>query len=209
LDLPFGPPPEVRGGMNSEQQRELARLLNTPKVMHKIRLTNKSNYPFTTAPALILREDRVLAQTTMTFTSQGAQVDLPITTALDFQVTRSEQESKRTPNGYKEGSDSYSRIDLAGKITITSHRDQANEIEVTRYVLGEVDSAGHDGTITKANLLEDTEFLGTGATPYWWNWFGWPYWWSHVNGVGRITWKITMAPKETVNLTYDWHYFWR
>src|ERR1035441_3030967 len=40
LELPFGPPPEVRGNLNNEQQRELARLFNAPKVMHKIRLIN-------------------------------------------------------------------------------------------------------------------------------------------------------------------------
>ena len=53
LDLPFGPPPEVRANLNNEQQRELARLFNAPKVMHKIRLTNNSKYPLTTAPALM------------------------------------------------------------------------------------------------------------------------------------------------------------
>ena len=55
LELPFAPPPEVRGNLNNEQQRELARLFNAPKVMHKVRLTNKSKYPLTTAPALIVR----------------------------------------------------------------------------------------------------------------------------------------------------------
>jgi hypothetical protein len=40
LELPFSPPPEVRCNMGGDQQRELARLFNAPKVMHKIRLTN-------------------------------------------------------------------------------------------------------------------------------------------------------------------------
>jgi hypothetical protein len=51
LDLPFTPPPEVRA--SNGQQQELQRLFNAPRVMHKVRLQNKSGYPLTTAPALI------------------------------------------------------------------------------------------------------------------------------------------------------------
>ena len=76
LELPFGPPPEVRANLNNEQQRELARLFSAPKVMHKVRLTNNSKYPLTTAPALIIRAGRVLAQGMMTYTATGASVDL-------------------------------------------------------------------------------------------------------------------------------------
>ena len=50
--------------------------------MHKLRLTNNSKYPLTTAPALILRDGRVLAQGMMTYTATGADVDLAITTAV-------------------------------------------------------------------------------------------------------------------------------
>src|SRR5207245_287940 len=141
LELPFAPPPEVRGNFNNEQQRELARLFNAPKVMHKIRLSNTSKYPLTTAPALILREGRVLAQSMMTYTSSGSSVDLAITTAVDLQVKKSELETKRTPNALQENGSSYSRIDLAGKITLTSHRAQSASLEVARYVLGLADSA--------------------------------------------------------------------
>src|SRR5262249_43128849 len=61
LNLPFAPPSEIRGNLNTEQQNEIARLMNGPKVMHKIRMVNKSNYPLTTAPATIIRDGRVLA----------------------------------------------------------------------------------------------------------------------------------------------------
>src|SRR5207249_3314850 len=41
LELPFAPPPEVRGNLNSEQEAEMARLFSSPTVAHKIRLSNK------------------------------------------------------------------------------------------------------------------------------------------------------------------------
>ena len=209
LELPFAPPPEVRSNLNNEQQRELARLFNAPKVMHKIRLTNSSKYPLTTAPALIIRDGRILAQGMMTYTSTGANVDLPITTAVEFQVKKSDFETKRTPDAVHENGNSYSRIDLAGKITVTSHRPQSAELEITRYVLGAADRADHEGKVEKLNAFEDGEYLGSGDQPSWWNWYGWPSWWTSFNGTGRITWKLALEPKQSVELNYDWHYFWR
>ena len=209
LELPFGPPPEVRANLNNEQQRKLARLFNAPKVMHKLRLTNNSKYPLTTAPALIIRTGRVLAQGMMTYTSTGASVDLPITTAVEFQVKKSDVETKRTPDAVQENGNRYSRIDLAGKITLTSHRTQAAELEITRFVLGAADSADHDGKVEKMNVFENGEYLASGDRPYWWNWYGWPSWWNYFNGIGRITWKVALDPKESMDLAYQWHYFWR
>jgi hypothetical protein len=57
-----------------EQNPELMRLLAAPKVMHALRLKNRSEHPLTTAPALIISGDRVLAQGTMTYTPRGAEV---------------------------------------------------------------------------------------------------------------------------------------
>lgn len=209
LDLPFSPPPEVRGNLSSEQQRELARLFNSPKVMHKIRLTNSSKYPLTTAPTLILREGRALAQSLMTYTSTGASVDLAVTTAVDFQVKKTELETGRTPSALKENGSTYSRIDMTGKISLTNHRAQAAEVEVNRYILGTANTATPEAKIEKMNVFENGDFVGGGDYPYWWGWYGWPYWWHHINGIGRLTWKIKLEPKQPAELNYTWHYFWQ
>jgi hypothetical protein len=209
LDLPFSPPPEARGNLNSEQQRELARLFNSPKVMHKIRLTNFSKYPLTTAPALMIREGRALAQGLMTYTSAGSSVDLAVTTAVDFQVKRTELEAKRTGNALQENGSTYSRIDLTGKITMTNHRAKTTEVEVTRYILGNADTAEPRAKIEKMNVFENGDFIDTGDSPYWWGWYVWPYWWHHLNGVERLTWKIKLDPKQPIDLSYTWHYFWQ
>jgi len=209
LDLPFGPPPEVRSHFNNEQQRELARLFSAPKVMHKVRLTNSSKYPLTTAPVLIIRAGRVLAQGMMTYTSTGADADLPITTAVDFQVKKTDVETKRTPNAVEENGNRYSRIDLDGEITLTSHRDQATEVEITRYILGAADGAETDGKVEQINVFENSEYFSAGDYPYWWNWHGWPYWWNYFNGISRISWKLTLEPNQSRELGYQWHYFWR
>jgi hypothetical protein len=209
LDLPFSPPPGVRGNLSSDQQRELARLFNSPKVMHKIRLTNSSKYPLTTAPALIIRDGRALAQGLMTYTSTGACADLTLTTAVDFQMKKRELETKRTSDALRENGSIFSRVDMTGKIGLTSHRAQPTEVEVTRYVLGAADTTDPAAKVEKVNSFEDDEFAGGGEYPYWWGWYGWPYWWHHVNGVARLTWKIKLDPKQPAELNYNWHYFWQ
>ena len=209
MDLPFAPPPEVRSNLNNEQQAEMARLFAEPKVTHKIRLTNKGSYPLTTAPALIVRDNRVLAQGMMTYTSVGANTDLEITKAVDIQVAKSETETQRTPNAVRWQGDDYGRVDLAGKITLTNYKTEPIKLEITRHVLGNVQTADHEGVIVKINAFEDGRYMAAGNYPLWWGWYSWPSWWHQLNGVGRITWKIDLVAGKSVDLGYTWHYFWR
>jgi hypothetical protein len=211
MELPFLPPPDVRQHLNNQQQSELAKLFNAPKVTHKARLQNKGTAPFTTAPALIMREGRILSQGMMTYTAAGASVDLAITTAVDVQVKKSETETQRTPNAFSHSGSSYMRVDLAGKIRLTNHRAKAVRLEVTRHALGHIDTADNGGKIAMNNVFESTEHLPVGddSQPYWWNWYSWPYWWHHVNGVGNVTWNLSLEPGKAVELGYTWHYFWR
>lgn len=210
LDIPFAPPSEVWRHFDSGRQAELARLFAAPKVMHKIRLFNSSEYPLTTAPALILRDDRVLAQGLMTYAAPGADTDLGITAAVDIRVKKTDNETNRTPNAANWQGDQYGRIDLAGKITMTNFRKDPVDLEVIRHVLGNVDSADNKGQIEMVNIFEDSSFAGgSGASPYWWGWFSWPWWWHHFNGVGRITWTVQLAPNKPLDLLYSWNYYWR
>jgi hypothetical protein len=209
LELPFAPPPEVRANFNTQQHAELARLLAVPKVMHKIRLTNESDFPLTTGPALLIRDGRVLAQGMMTYTSISGTSDLEITAAMDIRVDKSDVETKRTPNAANWNGSNYARTDLAGKITLTNYRDQPVDLEVVRHVLGNVDSADHDGQVEQTNVFEDRRYLPAGDYPHWWTWYNWPHWWYRFNGVGRVTWKLTLGPDKSVDLGYGWHYYWQ
>jgi len=209
LDLPFAPPPEVRANLNTEQEAEMARLFSAPKVAHKVRFTNKSNYPLTTAPALVVRDNRVLAQGLITYTAVNATSDLEITKAVDIQVVKSDAETARVPNAAKWQGDEYARIDLAGKIKLTNYRDKGVDIEVTRHVLGNVTAADNNGVVTRVNVFEDGSYMAADDRPQWWRWYSWPSWWPHFNGVGRINWKIRIEPGKSVELGYTWHYFWR
>lgn len=212
LKLPVVPPMEMWRDMGSMRQPEMAGMLARPMVMHQLRLSNGSECPLTTAPALIFRDGAVLGQGLMTFTSKNGEVDLPITAAVDVKVKKTDSETGRTPNAVVWNKDQYHRIDLTGKVTITNSTGKAVELEVTRMVLGNVTQAGQDGTIEMINLFEDPEFLavdGQGRPATWWARYSWPYWWHHFNGVGRITWKVKLDADKSADLDYAWHYFWR
>jgi hypothetical protein len=209
LDIPFTPPPEVWRQLGSNQQNELARLMAKPTVMHKIRLSNKSGFPLTTAPALIIRDNQVLAQGMMTYTAKGAEADLAITTAVDVSLKKTDKETERVPNAVQWQGNQYMRVDLAGVLKLTNYRTEAIDLEVTRYVLGNVGQADHDGKVSMVNVFEDGQYAPGGTTPYWWGWYNWPYWWNHFNGVGKIEWKLKVEPSTDVELKYTWNYYWR
>jgi hypothetical protein len=209
LDLPYAPPREIQTQVRSEQQTELLRLANRPKVMHKIRLANRSKFPLTTAPALIVNGDRVVAQAMMTYTAVGADVDLSLTTAVDINVKKSDRETGRTPNAVQWQGNAYERVDLAGTVTLTNFRTEATEIEVTRNVLGNAGKADNSGSTQMVNVFEDDSYASTAQTPAWWGSYSWPAWWGHFNGIGRINWKVKLEPGKSVDLGYTWHYFWR
>jgi len=207
LDLQFGPPPEARQNFNSNQQLELARLMSAPKAMHNIRLTNKSEYPLTTAPAMIFRDGKVLAQGMMKYTSVGATCDLEVTAAVDISIEKKDKETGRTPNAANWHNQKFDRINLTGSIHLVNHRDQAVEVEVTRHILGLIDGAGQDGAVEQVSWAEGG-WANADGLPLWWSWHNWAAWWYEFNGLGRITWKVKIEPGKSADLEYTWHYLW-
>jgi hypothetical protein len=211
LDIPFTPPREIWRHFNSSQQRQLARMYRKPKVQHKIRLENKSEAPITTAPALILLNGRVLAQTMTTYTPIQGENDLKIGTAIDVTVEKSDEETKRTPDAATLRNTEFIRVDLKGTIELTNHKDKNVRLEVTRSVLGNVESANLDGTVKMLNVLEDDSFLPDTFEdrPHWWGWYSWPWWWHHFNGVGSVEWSFQLESGQSRTLEYTWNYYWR
>ncbi len=209
LDIPYVPPLELRRQVNTNQMAELAKLMTAPKVEHQIRLTNGKKEPFTTAPALLIKDGKVLSQAMMTYTSKGGSVDLTVTTAVDVKVKKKDRETKRTPNAQTFDGHNYWRIDLASSVELTNYGTKAIEVEVTRHVLGNLDKADEGVTAEMVNLLEDDEGLSVTSRPMWWGYYSWPSWWSHFNGVGRITWTAKLEPGASSKHDYTWHYYWR
>ena len=208
LDLPFGPPPEVRHNFNNEQQARLAQLYHSPKVMHKIRLANNAKCPLTTAPAMILRQGKIISQGMMTYTAVGASSDLELTAAVDISVEKLDRETDRIPDAVKWDNYTYARSNLTGTITLTNRRSDTVSLEIRRSILGQIDSASHEGLIEQLGRNEGG-WMDPSRLPFWWGWYNWPYWWYHFNAVSRVSWECEIEPGKSIELEYQWHYFWR
>jgi len=204
VDIPMTPPRDVQARMAGRAPSEAERLHFAPKVMHKIRLTNKTATPITTAPALILQNGRLLAQGMTTYTSVGGQSDVEITTAVDIQVKKTETEKDRVPNALKWRGDNFQQLFLEVRVCLSNYRKVPVEVEVTRVVLGDVRDAGK-GVVEKVNLMEDPK--GAERQPYY-AWYSDWWWWNQVNPVSRITWKATLEPGKNTDLDYAWSYYW-
>jgi hypothetical protein len=209
LTMPFSPPSEVH--MNyTPNKREMEKAFNAPKVMHNIRLLNKTSQPLTTAPVLILKDNRLIAQGTSTYTAPNSSCDVPLTAAIDVKVTKSDRETKRTNEAARIDDNSYSRVDLEGNIELTNFSQKPMEVEVKRFVLGKMSSVDHAGKIEMINIFEDSDMATEqSSSSIWWHWYSWPHWWKTVNGMGKSTWNVTLSPMEPLKLTYKWNYFWR
>jgi len=217
LDIPFAPPREAWDNVRRYLRQqgtdvgslEMLRMFHSPRPMHRLRMKNTSEAPLTTAPSLIVRDGRLLAQGLMTYTPIASKVDLPITAAVDIRVKKEETETARTLKAQRWRGNDYTRIDMKGVLTLTNRKDKPVELEVTRYILGNVDEADSDGEIDMVNLLEGPVFDLPGELHWnWWRYHDWPWWWSRFNGIGRIVWKAGLAPGESIDLNYTWHYFW-
>ncbi len=206
LDLPVAPPPELRlqGGANRQSDLKLAL---APTVMHKIHLSNKSRYPLTTAPILMIKNNQVLSQGMITYTAVGATVDIDATTAVDVRVKKKDKETGRLANAIRMQGSQYARVDLAGTISITNFGDRTAQLEVTRHVFGKLKDADNKGEIETVNLMEDASTAGD--YPSWWNWYNWPSWWNQVNVRSQATWKLPLDAGKTIDLNYNWYYYWR
>ena len=204
LDIPATPPLELRAASgNNVQGAALAKLMAAPKVIHKVRLTNGAAHPLTTAPVLVLKGGRVLAQGMMTYTQKLGSVDVALTAAVDIRVKLTEREVKRTPDALVFDKTQHWRGDLTGSLSVTNAGGKPVEVEVTRNVLGHIDTVGDGAKSEQLSALDDA------GDPARWGEFPWPGWWSQLNGVGRVTWTAKLAPGQTAELAYAWHYFWR
>ena len=205
-EIPPIPPREVWRHVGQQQQQILKSLLGA-KVIHKIRLTNSGNAPWTTGPATILKDGTPLAQQLLTYTSVNNKVDVEVTVATDLNTKKEERETGRD-NDARIGGSRYTRVDLHGKLTLTNFKDKSVRVLITRKVIGKT-TAAEGGEISQANLTEDTSFLSDGSPWYsWYPWYGWywPWWWYHLNPLSQITWEAEIRAGKSATFEYDWHY---
>lgn len=164
--------PRYRSGDRSaEEPRQV--------VWHTIRLENRSDYPWTTAPAMTVAEERVLGQDTLTYTSVGATTTLRVTQAVGVAAEREEVELEREPQPVRLYGTNYRRVHLEGTLRVRNFKGEPIDLEVVKTITGKLVSTTPEASVTR---------LASGL--------------KQVNPVNRLTWRLTVEAGGKAELKY-------
>jgi hypothetical protein len=167
--------------------------LGRNKVWHQLELTNTTEVPWTTGPAMLLRSFLPLGQELLTYTPRGARAVVPVTVAVDVRGTHEEEELDRQVKAMRWGGYDWALVRKRGAVTVTNYRDEAADMLITVQTGGRVESASDGGAIKiDATRAED-----------------WSGQHSAINNHSATAWSLSLAPGETRTVTYDVTYYVR
>lgn len=125
-------------------------------VWHVLRLENRSQQPWTTAPALAVTDNLPVAQDTLGYTPPGGRNVLKLTVAADVPAEQSQSETDRKMVTL--GHSTYDEVTVKGTLKITNGKSKEITLQMHKSLLGEVLEAP-DGKVTKrAHNLTSVNF---------------------------------------------------
>lgn len=157
-------------------------------VWHALKLTNTTEQPWTTAPAMTMKDGRVLGQSTLLFTPPQGTSRLRITQAVSIKAEQAELEVERRRDAVRFHNNTYDEVILEGTLSLTNYKAEAVTVEITKILSGEVDAADGDPALVK---------LAQGM--------------RRVNPRSRLTWTVAVpaGADRTVTLTYRYRFYTR
>ncbi len=148
-------------------------------VWHSIRLTNATSTPWTTAPAQLMRDGRIVGQDTLNYTALKAETAVKITQAVSVKAEQTEIETSRERDAVRLYGDHFDRVTIEGTLRVTNYKDERISMEITKILSGEVKKT--------SPRAEDTT-LARGL--------------KSMNPTHELTWKFDMKPGEGREITY-------
>ncbi len=140
-------PNTIDENANYRRQQEQSR---SPQVVwHSLKLTNRTGNPWTTAPAVTMKDGRILGQDTIRFTPDGASADLKITQAISIHAEQNEYETKRQRSASEFYGSRFDLVTVEGELAITNFKDEKVNVEISKELLGEVIQTSGDPEIVK------------------------------------------------------------
>lgn len=164
-----------------DQSRRPEEIRPEDQIWHKLRLTNTSKFPWTTAPGMATSEGQPLSQDTLNYTSKGAKGDLKITVATDIRGKHSQTERSRENDSLKTSWGTFAKVTSDGELVLKNFKSRAVTVTVKKRVTGEVITASDDGK---------TEKVSEGI--------------KAVNPTSVITWDIPLKAGEEKTISYTY-----
>jgi len=150
-------------------------------VWHSLRLTNDTPMPWTTAPAEIVQEGRILGQGMLKYTARGGETLVKITQALGIKADELELEIARERNALVHRGAHYDLVTVQGTLTMRSHMDKAVTVRVTKLITGEMQEGSPEAEVVK---------LAAGL--------------RGVNPHSRLTWELALPDGDELELSYTY-----
>jgi hypothetical protein len=155
-------------------------------VWHQLELANPGDGPWTSGAALLMRDHFPLGQNLLAYTPPRGRTLVPVTVAVDLQVTQDEVELSRQPGALRHDDRSFSLVKKRGTISVVSHRSEASAVRVTLSTGGAVKAEG-------ATVKLDGSRAGDFSSGEGWR----------VNNHSDATWELTVGPNEKRTLSYE------
>lgn len=163
------------------------------RVWHQLDLENSGEVPWTTGPALLLRNGLPLGQDLLTYTPIGGSSLLPVTVAVDVRGDLKETEIERTPNALTVDRASYTLVRKRGEITVTNFKRERITARVRLSLGGKVERAGREGAITLNEFRAGDWEAGQHA----------------INNHSDVEWAIDLDAGQAATLDYVTSFFTR
>jgi hypothetical protein len=171
---------DPRGYQQSRQPEKVPE-----QVWHSIKLTNSTDYPWTTAPALTISGWKPLAQDIINYTPKGTKNNLKLTVATDIKTNKHEYEIERQRD-VRLYNYSYDLVTVKGELYIKNAKSKDVTMEIKKKITGEVIEVSHEGKVDKV-----AEGL------------------RGVNYNSFISWEIPVEAGEEVEITYSYKVYIR
>jgi hypothetical protein len=123
--------------------------VNPNKVIHSIKVNNNTKYPFTTGPALVVKQQgdtKPISQDKLNYTSVGGHSFVKLTEAPDVQISQAEKfiATEENAKAIQHGQNAiyyYDLLTVEGSIKIKNYKDKAIDLNVKRTIMGDLQNS--------------------------------------------------------------------
>jgi hypothetical protein len=155
--------------------------VEAPEVWHVLRLKNTSAVPWTTAPAIVYRDNRVLGQDILYYNGLGRETDLRVTRCIDIPSLGSETVTNTEHNAFRLSGTTYTRFTVKGTLTVYNRKVKPITVLVRKRLSGQ---------LKEAAPVPEKRALAAGLSP--------------VNPRQELSWKVEIPSGERAELTYSY-----